>query len=130
VTDADGRRQRGDSEEPGGERPPDACEAVHRDRADWVVDAETLDERHRDDRDRRRDEADQDRGPRGNEPARGRDRHERREDAVQHHRDVRLAQNEPRDADPAHAAGRSREVRGQRDVAEEADVSASRNAKG
>src|SRR5215475_12165574 len=47
-------------EPPGRKRPPDTGEAMHRDGADRVVDTESLDERHRNDRDRRGDEADHD----------------------------------------------------------------------
>ena len=124
--DADRGGESGNGEQPGRERPPDAREAVDRDSADRIVDAEPLDERHRHHRDGRRDEADQDRGPRRDEAARSCDSHERREDPVEHHRDVGLAEDEPRDADPADSARGGSEIRRQCHVAEEADVAACR----
>ena len=66
--------------------------------------------------------ADDDRGPRRDE-SRGRgDRDQRGEDAVQHHRDVGLAQDPPGAREAADRAGRSGDVRRQRDVAEVADA--------
>ena len=67
-------------------------------------------------------EADHDRGPGGDERARCGDRDERRDRAVQHHREVGLLDHEPRGDDCAEHAGRGREVRVQRDVGEEADA--------
>src|SRR5215469_11113973 len=98
------------------------------DSADWIVDPEPLDERHRDDRNAGGNEADHHRGPGRDESTRGGDGDERREDTVQHHRDVRLAEDEPRDADPAEPARRCGEVRRQRDIAEEADPAAADDA--
>src|SRR5215208_1001523 len=122
------RSQRWDCEEPGRDRAPDAGDAVDRDRADRIVDPDPLDRKHADDRNHARDEADHNRGPGRDEPACGGDGHERREDAVQHHRDVRLAQHEPGRDRAADRAGRGREVRRQRDVREEADAVAGDDA--
>ena len=78
------------------QRAPDARHAVRGDRADRVVDPEPLDEQHADDDDRAGDEPDHDRRPRRDERARGRDRDERGDRAVQHHREVGLLDHEPR----------------------------------
>ena len=120
----------GNGEDPGCERAPDAREAVDGDRPDGIVDPDPLDEEDADDRDRRRDQPDHDRGPRGDEARGGRDGDERGDDAVQHHRDVRLLEHDPSGEDAPERARRSGEIRRQGDVAEVADPVARDHAEG
>ena len=94
---------------------------MHGDGADRIVDAGPLDRQHADDRDHARDEADHDRCPGSDEARGGRDRDEGGEHPIQHHRDVRLAQDEPGCDGAADGTRRRSEVRRQGDVGEEAD---------
>src|SRR5947208_14328706 len=65
---------------------------------------------------------DQKKKTRSDEPARGGDRHERSEHAVQHQRDVGLEEDEPRKPDPTDYDRRRHKVRRHRDIVEEADL--------
>ena len=122
--------QSGNGEDARRKRPPHTGEAVHRDRTDRIVDADALDERNGDDGDRRRKEPDHDGGPRRDESGRRGDCYERGDDAVQHHRHVGLAQNEPRGADPTESTRRGGEIRRQRDVTEVPEVTTGDDGKG
>ena len=92
------------------------------DRTDRVVDPDLFDEQRADDDDDAGDEADQDRGPRCHEGARGRDRDEGCNGTVQHHRKVGLLDDEPRRHHGTEHSGGCGEVRVQRHVGEEADA--------
>ena len=63
-------------------------------------------------------------------PAGRRDCDERRDHAVQEHREVRLLDHEPRREDAAECSCGGRDVRGQRDVGEVADVLAASRCRG
>ena len=123
-------RAPGTANRPVATRAPDARHAVDGDRADRVVDADPLDRRAR----RRRRSTPETRpittaAQGATKPDAAVTADERGEHAVQHHRDVRLAQHEPGgDATPLSAAGRRGEVRRQRDVGEEADLVAGDDA--
>ena len=122
------RCERRDREQAHCERPPHAGHSVHRDGANRIVDPDPLDPEHAHDRERRRNDADHDRGPRRHEARRGGDRHQRRDHPVQHHRHIRLAEHEPRCADPAERARRGGQVRREGDVGEVADLVAGHDA--
>ena len=95
---------------------------MHGNGADRIVDADALHPEHSDDGDQARHEADHDCGPGRDEPRSCRDRDQRRENTVEHHRDVRLAKDQPGAEDSPDRSGGRCEVRRQRDVREVADL--------
>ena len=109
-------------EEADGDRAPHAVHAVDRHRADGVVDVDLVEREHGEDHEHAGDEADDDGGVRRHEVARRGDRHEPRERAVESHRQVRLAHDDPCRDERGDGSGACGEVRGHRDASDRADA--------
>ena len=109
-------------EEADREGAPHAVHAVDRDGADRVVHVDLVEEEHAEDDEYAADGADEQGRVRRHEVAGRGDRDEARERAVQGHREIGLAHDDPGGDERGAGSGAGGEVRGHRDAADRADA--------